>query len=685
VNAHNFRCYVLALVCALVLFPKDAAAKTTVKIGGVEMGALTFASVAEERNYYTTSRLYAHFGYTAYPDIQGGLVFSLEGADANWEIPPIIGPRTYKFSVSYSIQGNQSSNPIYWRVTVGYLGYIPTVYLYGGETPMKINYGETISGEIIVDDVGQKPLMLEKVLETDGQVYLTGQLLPKNLKVKVTGDDSVIKKDRDIVFSVDSPTSNCSFSADGTAGKTIVVKTLDDGTASVPFKLGDVPETYKIKAVCDSCLAGTAVEFSATGKTLNQFTELRPDMVENSGQCESYGRLSSGAVPLFRVVAVDTLTGKPRDGLAVTFSTVGFIGNGVQHGALVHALAPTSGPNGHSWGDLRFGDKEGEYVVSAHCADCLGNQEVICRGRAKDLNVYAATPKAKTGNPEEYPLLRFTFALPPNDGKSFTTAEGENLIGLRAQLLPQNQYNQSIIKWHIERTNADSGSPRASADGPYSDFGAVLGDNPENVPVRPAGRPLPLRYKVYATAEVNNKPLVSEEKIVTQDEIDKCRQEYIDFGIVLDSVPRGRFVAGLNSEFAKNPLDCFAHILSQRAGEVAALRENRTIRVNSAYRSPRKNKSVKGAPLSWHIFGNAIDIEILPETALNYQVLWDDVDCPELLESNGRVLMGCDASGVITGLPQYVDKNGNLKNLNGNNLPDVFETLSLSGWLHMGH
>ena len=129
-------------------------------------------------------------------------------------------------------------------------------------------------------------------------------------------------------------------------------------------------------------------------------------------------------------------------------------------------------------------------------------------------------------------------------------------------------------------------------------------------------------------------------------------------------MPRSTFTIGLGSEFVGTQYDCYAHIYPNRAGEIATLRETYSIQVNSAYRSPRANKFVahsKAITTSWHMFGRAIDIEVLPETAISYKKLWKSVRCPELLESGDGILLKCDVNDNVTGLSQYFDTRGDLK------------------------
>ncbi|HBB66569.1 MAG TPA: hypothetical protein DCZ93_04585 [Elusimicrobia bacterium] len=149
--------------------------------------------------------------------------------------------------------------------------------------------------------------------------------------------------------------------------------------------------------------------------------------------------------------------------------------------------------------------------------------------------------------------------------------------------------------------------------------------------------------------------MLSASKTVKQDEIDKCRQEYIDFGIPLAEVGRSRFTLGLDMEYSKDVKDCFAYIYPKiEAQKVVALRNaGHKVKVTSGYRSPRSNILDIGSSVnSTHLFGEAVDINPIDSerNAAGWKALWvaHEATCPKSLELTPKKVMKlCNGAATV--------------------------------------
>lgn len=466
-----------------------------------------------------------------------------------------------------------------------------------------------------------------------------------------------------------------------------------NGIAETGFKLGSVSGTYPIKATCAECCPGE-VAFSATALTNAQATELQA-----VPPCDGSNLISTELPNPFVVRAYNTYSHVHVTGAPVEYKIISQPSGA--SGATPALENTTTADYGLAQYRLKLGNTPGDYLVRARCTTCLANQDVICRGHAapKEKREFVeALNKIESTNPNEInpatgkprnPILRIINVAYPNDFVSFTTAPGENTVRAIAEILPRDYYSgyKSQISWKIEDAPDDplpSGDPEDPAfPGETADFNINVNQQAvydgHNVPKAPTGRTHPLRYKLSAQVITPDGTFASVPRMIRQDEIDKCRQEYIDFGIpLIDAsrplieVSRGVFTVGKDG--LGTPLDCYAHIFPrERYDEVVNLRKTYTIQVNSGYRSPRANKYVAGSKSlkSWHLFGRAIDIEVLPETPLNYYSLWSKVQNPKLLENSSGFLVKRDSSGkLIIG-----DDTG------GYPVPLVFYQ---SGWMHLG-
>ena len=108
-------------------------------------------------------------------------------------------------------------------------------------------------------------------------------------------------------------------------------------------------------------------------------------------------------------------------------------------------------------------------------------------------------------------------------------------------------------------------------------------------------------------------------------------------------------------------IDCFAHIYPSRAQDVENLRAspniNFSIDVKSGYRSPRKNylQDPRGKWNSSHLFGDGVDIvpkdwqSLTPQVrAARFKALWNNTNCPKILETNGATIMAVCDTGQST-------------------------------------
>ncbi|HAF95285.1 MAG: hypothetical protein A2X34_06495 [Elusimicrobia bacterium GWC2_51_8] len=674
----------------------NISARMQATVSGVLAAQIIFLDPTREVNAYRNGALWVTFwdngnGITS-GHVEGGMDGSTWVPERYWEIFPVIAPGVYNFHVTYSVPcsnpnttpGGHSCAPITWSAHIG-IGYseVTTMYLYNQPTlNLTLNYGETMYGTIIVDDAGQTR-KLEKAPETDNQENLVGSLLPKPLKVQVTGTGAIAKEGIPVSFSVIPATANYSFSETGSV-KTITVNTIADGTASVPFRLGTVSETYSIKAVCDSCAAGKEVTFSAKALTNEQVTEL------SIVQCDKYATVDTKVRNAFIVRVFNTLTRKGEENWMVNFSTETF-----PIGAVGQKASPATGATnelGIAFGSLWTGGKTGGYVFAADCPSCQKNRRVSCSIQAGALPDVMAVPPdegPEAGDPSETPMLRISNIDYPNDDVSFTTNFGESKIKLAADLKPDTpEYNtlSGDIAWSVEDSPADamdSGDLVDPAKGPATEFYV----NHPYVPTAEKGRLLPLKYKLQASVMTPKGLVKSYPRHIKQDAIDKCRQEYIDYvtptGKKLDVsvVPRSRFSPGVNSEFVLNPLDCYAYIYPSRAQEVLNLRElykgTFETEVKSGYRSPRKNFNTPGASeTSWHMYGNAVDISPNPNTSTNKNILWPSIASPKMLEksSTPNVILKYLTSGEVKIIRnRNFNTKYNPKDTNGDGITDTIQ------------
>ncbi len=363
----------------------------------------------------------------------------------------------------------------------------------------------------------------------------------------------------------------------------------------------------------------------------------------------------------FEFKVIDKLTGDPVPNIPVAYDVINLIdknGNTVSgaNGATPSPSGSTTDPSGIARYSLILGPAEGTYIVRARCETCLSGQEQIARGTAKAYNITTEAEGNAGGDPGGdcgsgccpiTPVLRMKMVTLPNDRVSFTSAGNENLIGLNATVLPVCLNDSVNVIWQVGDAPddyIDSGTPAQPAPGPASSFRVenFPNDPTKGLPAAPAGRPLPLAYKVTAHI-IRNGVMTKVEAKAQQDEIDKCRQEYIDVGVAFTEISRNRFRIGTDKNFSQDVKDCYSYIYPTRADEAVTLVSQfpRT-KISSGYRSPRSNLDLyKGknplppaAKTSRHMFGDAVDIKYL-SAPKDWKGLWDDAVEPKILEAPG--------------------------------------------------
>jgi hypothetical protein len=208
--------------------------------------------------------------------------------------------------------------------------------------------------------------------------------------------------------------------------------------------------------------------------------------------------------------------------------------------------------------------------------------------------------------------IEIRYPLRDDQGGTFTTQEGENLVEVEAITCPDN-LRARFTEWSVtapDDDNAESGNPSDPSPGSPSSFCA-------DPPLEPAGRAGPLRYKVKASLLLGSAEQVCE-TFAIQDQRDQLRQEYIDMS--KRRVPdRGEFVdVGSYVDPGNFPFagirgnSHYAWVLFSIAPRLEAIRSafGHPMNVNSAYRNPRYNVTVSGAAESQHIYGTAADIGV---------------------------------------------------------------------------
>ena len=515
----------------------------------------------------------------------------------------------------------------------------------------------------------------------NNQTWMVNKQLPKPLNVIVLdGETSAPKKTIQIAYTI-FPSRGAQFPGGGSLA---YASTGQNGIATMPLILGNLDGVYRIVASCvhaNDCASGVKeVWFTENAVTAQQVTEL------SVVQCESYAAINTPVRNSFVVRAFNTLTHKGEPNWTINFDKEAFPAGATGQKALPASVI--TDPLGIGFGTMWTGDKVGGYTYRAVCPSCLMNPQVWCSVLAALPPKVEAVPLddgPEAGDPGVTPMLRISNIYYLNDGVSFTTHDGEKTVTLEAELRPTDTALASNIAWVVEDSERDamiSGNPDDPAPGESTAFDVTA-------PTANTGRLLPLKYKIQSSVMTPKGLVRSYPRHIKQDDIDKCRQEYIDYiaagkALNLSEVPRSRFTPGVDSEFLekKDRGDCYAYIYPQaRAGEVYSLRGLHQgafgIEVKSGYRSPRVNyRTPNASDKSRHMYGDAVDIVPTPKTNATKNTLWPTVGAPKMLEKSvgPNILLKYRTSGEILTIRNYdFNTKYNPKDTNGDGFTDTVQ------------
>ena len=217
-------------------------------------------------------------------------------------------------------------------------------------------------------------------------------------------------------------------------------------------------------------------------------------------------------------------------------------------------------------------------------------------------------PRRVSLKPTELLLL----VIGPNEG-SFTSLTGENEVLYSAVTFPPSS-NEYLVNWTIEDwpdDDVESGDPDDPPQGPSGIFTI------EDLPVAPDGRGGPLKYLVAARLEIEGSVITKEDSI-KQDELDQCRQEYIDLNKHFlpgreEFVNEGTYVDPGHFPFSEINTGDYSWAIFTIAQHLENIRNaigSQNMPVNSGYRNPVHNANIGGATESRHIYGDAVDIAL---------------------------------------------------------------------------
>ena len=312
---------------------------------------------------------------------------------------------------------------------------------------------------------------------------------------------------------------------------------------------------------------------------------------------------------------------------------------------------------GLSKDDLRSGD----FTIRAYVKDKAG----------RIGSVEAASPYKKRYylGKKDFTAFGINVTTVVNDGwktvpNSFTTLPLENSIYVESHILPARvaPYLNGSVKWTVQGLNTPSGTPSEPVWGNPSRFKVVV----PPVPAYSAGRGVAMGYGVYARVEQESGSVGSSRKDIYQDDIDQCRQEYVDMNKATKP-DRPVFVAdpNMSSPYNQGVLPCGAYfILPSRIATFEALDNDVPFYIavtwDGGYRNPRRNFAAGGVRNSVHLYGDGLDIVPVSRNGAEMQALWIAAPLPKLLERGAIPLDANDTTDVYP-------------TSKGNGIPDVFE------------
>lgn len=267
---------------------------------------------------------------------------------------------------------------------------------------------------------------------------------------------------------------------------------------------------------------------------------------------------------------------------------------------------------GLSKNDLR----SGKFTMRAYVKDKVGRV-----GSVDATSVY----KKRTYLGKKYfTAFKVDVKTVTNDGRgtvadSFTSLPFENSIYIESEISPARvaPYLNGNVRWAVEGVNSQSGRPAEPVGGNPSRFKVAI----PPIPAWPSGRPGPMGYRVFARVEQESGTLESINKNISQDEVDQCRQEYVDMNKLFKPM-RTSFV---NEASYLNPGDFpFTNSSSkinygQYQWAIFTIGQNlqnirneygRAMPTSSGYRNPVHNATVSKDRNSPHVYGEAVDIDI---------------------------------------------------------------------------
>lgn len=204
---------------------------------------------------------------------------------------------------------------------------------------------------------------------------------------------------------------------------------------------------------------------------------------------------------------------------------------------------------------------------------------------------------------------------------SFVTKEGENIIGVTAAISPVrlSAVLSSYVKWDVVGANSVSGNPFSVLAGNPSRFYARI----PPILAKTEGRGAPLAYNAFSRLEydydgVSTKVSATNHRAIAQDQIDQCRQEYIDMS-KWKKPNRSNFINATsyhnpgNFSFSEIKTDDYDWAIFNIASNLQNVRNdyNDPMPVVSGYRNPTFNASLGNSGTnSPHIYGEAADIGV---------------------------------------------------------------------------
>jgi len=253
-------------------------------------------------------------------------------------------------------------------------------------------------------------------------------------------------------------------------------------------------------------------------------------------------------------------------------------------------------------------DNSGEATNTLTCSDKHGDDHIVT-AQDKDTNPASSCDSGK--------VVMWNLKITSFTPRTFTTQTGENQISCVADIKPDSldaTYNGNI-EWDIEdnpNVGGDSGNPNDPNNGNTITWSASI----PPIPRDSDGRGFPLSYRIRARLTIGSDTVISD-TFITQDEIDQCRQEYVDFNYSRDIPERNRFTQTKHSNhYSFGNLNSgdysWAIIEDNLLNGLEATGTNfpnNWENLSCAYRNPIHNANVGGVLTSWHLEGRAADID----------------------------------------------------------------------------